>query len=225
MSGTRVCGRRGTPCSSRRSYCSPTYAVGWVRDIHTDWVFHIVYGASLSPIGTRFPVCGDTGFMDIVPIRVVPEQHHWINTIVGLLDQAFSLTDDEQVFAIGFVNKLLNFIQVPDRGDPAALPIPVVLEVSAHVYSTQLGSARDLDLVRPIRAVRQGDVQVSVETWVEALLSLVLTAYPDLSPAERLVTAKSFRDLLDSIGVPDRAASFLPDDVVRISRDVDSKWW
>lgn len=162
--------------------------------------------------------------MDIVPLRVVPERHHWINTIVGLLDQAFNLTDDEQVFAIGFVNKLLDFIQIPDRGDPVALPIPVVLEVSAQVYTTQLDSARGLDLVRPVRAVRQGDVQVSVETWVEALLSLVLTAYPEFSPAERLITAKSFRDLLDSIGVPDRAASFLPDDVVRIARDVDTRW-
>lgn len=119
--------------------------------------------------------------MDIVPLRVVPERHHWINTVVGLLDQAFNLTDDEQVFAIGFVDKLLDFIQVPDRGDPVALPIPVVLEVSAQVYTTQLDSARGLDLVRPVRAVRQGDVQVSVETWVEALLSLVLTAYPELS--------------------------------------------
>lgn len=163
--------------------------------------------------------------MDIVPIRVVPERHHWINTIVGLLDQAFNLTDDEQVFAIGFVDKLLDTLQVPDRGDPSALPIPVVLEVSAQVYTTQLSSARELDVVRPIRPVQSGDVQVSTETWVEALLSLIMSAYPDLSPTERLLTAKSFRDLLDAIGVPDRAASFLPDDVVRISRDVDAQRW
>lgn len=163
--------------------------------------------------------------MDIVPIRVVPERHHWINTIVGLLDQAFNLTDDEQVFAIGFVDKLLDMLQVPDRGDPAALPIPVVLEVSAQVYTTQLSSTRELDVVRPVRAVQPGDVQVSTETWVEALLSLIMSAYPDLSPTERLLTAKSFRDLLDAIGVPDRAATFLPDDVVRISRDVDAQRW
>lgn len=163
--------------------------------------------------------------MDVVPLRVVPERHHWINTIVGLLDQAFNLTDDEQVFAIGFVDKLLDMVHIPDRGDPASLPIPVVLEVSAQVYTNQLASARELGVVRPVRSVRAGDVQVSTETWVEALLSLLVNAYPELAPAERLVVAKSIRDLLDAIGVPDRAASFLPDDVVRISRDVDAQWW
>lgn len=163
--------------------------------------------------------------MDIVPLRVIPERHHWINTIVGLLDQAFNLTDDEQVFAIGFVNRLLELLHIPDRADPAALPVPVVLEVSAQVYTTQLSSARENDLVRPVRAVRQGDVFVSVETWVEALLALMTSAYPDLDPSERLVAAKVLRDLLDAIGVPDRAASFIPDDVVRISRDVDARWW
>jgi hypothetical protein len=56
-------------------------------------------------------------------------------------------------------------------------------------------------------------------------LSLITTAYPDLAPAERLVAAKVLRDLLDAIGAPDRASSFLPDDVVRISRDVDAQWW
>jgi hypothetical protein len=163
--------------------------------------------------------------MDFIPLRVVPERHHWINTIVGLLDQAFNLTDDEQVFAVSFVDRLLDVLNVPDRCDPAELPIPVVLEVSAQVYTNQLASARESGVVRPIRALRQGDVFVSVETWVEALLSLITTAYPDLAPAERLVAAKVLRDLLDAIGAPDRASSFLPDDVVRISRDVDAQWW
>ena len=163
--------------------------------------------------------------MSVVPLRSVPERHDWINTIVGLLDQAFNLTDDEQVFAIGYVDKILDLVNIPDRGDPAELPVPVVLEVSAGIYTAQLASARENNLLRPVRPVRKGDVYVSVETWVEALLSMLTTAYPDMIPTERLLAAKALRDLLDAIGVPDRAASFLPDDVVRISRDVDAQWW
>lgn len=163
--------------------------------------------------------------MEHIPLRVVPERHHWINTIVGLLDQAFNLTDDEQVFVIGYVDRMLEMLHIPDRADPATLPVPVVLEVSAQVYSSQLAAARESDFVRPVRLVRSGDVVVSTETWVEALLSLVVSAYPEMDPSERVIAAKCFRDLLDSLGVPDRAAAFLPDDVVRISRDVDATWW
>jgi hypothetical protein len=163
--------------------------------------------------------------MSVVPLRAVPERHHWINTIVGLLDQAFNLTDDEQVFAIGFVDKIMSLVRIPDRGDPVELPVPVVLEVSAGIYTTQLSSARENGLLRPVRPVRKGDVYVSAETWVEALLSMLTVAYPDMDPTERLLAAKAFRDLLDAVGVPDRAAAFLPDDVVRISRDVDAQWW
>lgn len=162
--------------------------------------------------------------MENVPLRVVPERHHWINTIVGLLDQAFNLTDDEQVFVIDYVDGMLTMLRIPDRADPAALPVPVVLEVSAQVYSAQLAAARESGFVRPVRLVRPGDVVVSVETWVETLLGLLVSAYPELTPPERVVTAKLLQDLLDSLGVPDRAASFLPDDVVRISRDVDARW-
>jgi hypothetical protein len=45
-----------------------------------------------------------------------------------------------------------------------------------------------------------------------------------MDPAQRFTAARYFRDLLDALGVPDRAAGFLPDDVVRIARDVDAAW-
>lgn len=160
--------------------------------------------------------------MHVSPLRAVPERHHWINTIVGILDQAFNLTDDEQIFAIGYIDQVLEVLDIPDRADPVTLPVPVVLEVSAGVYTAQLASARDNNIVRPVRATQPGDVSVSAETWVEALLLLFTSAYPEMEPSQRMIAAKHIRSLLDALGVPDRAASFLPDDVVRISRDVDA---
>jgi hypothetical protein len=162
--------------------------------------------------------------MTVSPLRAVPERHHWINTIVGILDQAFHLTDDEQVFAFGYVNQVLELLHIPDRSDPATLPVPLALEVSAGVYTTQLATARESDMVRIVRAVRNGDVVVSTEAWVESLMGLIMAAYPDMEPAQRFTAARYFRDLLDALGVPDRAAGFLPDDVVRIARDVDAAW-
>jgi hypothetical protein len=175
-------------------------------------------------LGRGSAIGGDTGNVSSIPLRSIPERHHWINTIVGLVDQAFNLTDDEQVFAIGVVNKLLETLNVPDRADPLALPAPLVLEMSAQVYTTQLSSPRELGIVRQIRRTRTSDVYVSVETWVEALLGLIATAYPELDPSERMIAAKYFRSLLDAIGAPDRASSFIPDDVVRVARDVDAQW-
>jgi hypothetical protein len=156
-----------------------------------------------------------------VPIRAVPERHHWIATIVGILDQAFHLTDDEQVFALGFVDRFLESLRIPDRADPSALPVSLVLEMSAGIYSEQLSSSASSS-PRRVRHVGPGDVVVSLETWREAMLSLIVSAYPELSPPERLMAAKMLADLLDAIGVPDRAAAFVPDDVVRVSRDVDA---
>jgi hypothetical protein len=147
------------------------------------------------------------------------ERHHWANTITGVLDSAFHLTDEEQYFTYDIVNKLLDWLDIPDRGDPAEIPAALALEVSSGLYTVQLTSHQDSNLVRPIRAIVAADIVVSVETWGSALSSLVTIAYPDLDPAERIGLAKVFNDLLVGLGVPNRAASFFPDDVVRAYRD------
>lgn len=145
-----------------------------------------------------------------------------MNTIVGILDAAFHLTDEEQVFVFDIVGRLLDSLDIPHRSDPLVLPVPLVLEITSGIYSVQLNSPAVSGLVRPVRAVGHGDIVVSVETWRESLAGLLITAYPDLNPLERMVLAKVLTDLLDAIGLPDRAAVFFPDDVVRTAREVDA---
>jgi len=154
-------------------------------------------------------------------MRQQVERHHWLNTIVGILDQAFSLTDEEQFYVIDIVNRMLESLYIPERGIPALIPTQVLLEISSGLYSAQLAGPRASGVARPIRHASNRDMVVSVEAWVQALLSMLITASPDLSPVERMVSAKILSDLLDAIGVPDRAATFFPDDVVRIANEVD----
>lgn len=160
-----------------------------------------------------------------VPLRAVPERHDWVNTFVGILDQAFHLTDDEQYFSSDYLTKVLAVLRIPDRGDPVTLPISVLLELTAQVYSTQLASSRTNQYLRPVRAAATNDIVVSIEAWTEAFIAMLHTAYDDLLPEERMMAARLFTDLFVAIGAPDRAASFLPDDVVRVARDVDAHWW
>lgn len=147
------------------------------------------------------------------------ERHHWLNTIVGVLDSAFWLNDEEQYFTIDIVARLLDSLGVPDRSDPDRLPPAVALEVSSGYYTVQLNSPRDSGLARPPRAVTQTDMVVSVNAWNQALMSMLTTAYPDLEPVERVVSSKVFTDLLVAIGVPERAAAYFPDDVIRAYLD------
>lgn len=166
--------------------------------------------------GAPYLIGSDTGRMN-----QLVERHHWINTIVGTLDQAFYLTDEEQFYCIDIVSRLLKSLDIPDRSEPTVLPTPVVLEMTSAIYSTQLAGPRVSGVIRPIRATVSTDIVVSIEAWVQALLAMLTTAYPDLDPTERMVTAKVLTDLLDAIGVPDRAAMFYPDNVVRVSNDLD----
>ena len=145
-----------------------------------------------------------------------------MNTLVGILDQAFHLTDEEQFHTLDIIGRLLESLDIPDRSTPKQISPSLMLEVTASVYSTQLHGPRSSNLVRPVRAAVPSDIVVSVEAWCEALLSMITTAYPDLTPTERIVTAKILTDLLDALGAPDRAASFFPDDVIRAALDVDA---
>ena len=155
-------------------------------------------------------------------MRVTVARHHWLNTIVGILDQAFFLSDEEQIHVLDIVNRMLESLSIPERGPAAILPSPLVLEMSSGIYSTQLAGPRVSGVVRPVRVVTAADMVVSVEAWAASLLAMLTTAYPDLSPVESLVTTKILSDLLDAIGVPDRAAAFFPDDVIRTAHEVDA---
>ncbi len=154
------------------------------------------------------------------------ERHHWMNTFLGILDSAFHLTDVEQAQLIGILRDLFGALRIPERAEPSEIPAAVALEISSGFFTVALAGPRDLDRDRPVRAVTPSDMVVSVEAWRDMLAGMVLVAYPDLIPTERLLLSKILTDLLTGIGVPRRAAEFLPDDVVRAYRRLpESRTW
>jgi hypothetical protein len=160
---------------------------------------------------------------DVVVIEpaVWAELHHWVNTIVGMLDASFRLSDDEQFYVLDIVTRLLDTLEVPYRDDPAELPASVAHEVTSGMFSAQLAGVREAELLRPTRTAVEHDIVVSVAAWRTALLSMLLTAYPDLAPFERITAAKVFDDLLVALGAPDRVARYFPAEVVAAYYDVD----
>ncbi|MCP4792030.1 MAG: hypothetical protein GY882_01640 [Actinomycetia bacterium] len=154
--------------------------------------------------------------------RTPIERHHWVNAFVGILDQAFYLTDAEQVCVIEIVDRMFTSLSVPQRGNPVDIPMSLALEAADGFYSRQLAGPRNSGVVRPVRHVVDGDMVVSVDAWCESLVGMVIVAYPDLTPAERLAAAKIVTDLLVAVGVPDRAANYYPADVLRVANQLDS---
>lgn len=153
-----------------------------------------------------------------------PERHDWLNAIVGTLDAAFHLTADEQFLVSGIVNQLLDGLNIPERGRPRSVPAAVALEVSAGVYSAQMASQQDHSLTRAVRAAQEHDIVVSLQTWREALMGMLLSAHPDIAGVERLVAIRILTELLAGIGVPGRAAAAYPDDVVRLYQQLDARY-
>jgi len=148
------------------------------------------------------------------------ERHHWVNTLCGILDSAFYLDDAELVGVVEIVSKLLAYLHIPARGEPAALSPGLVSEATGSYYAISL-SSRDYGLVRAMRAAGGNDCVVSLEAWREALLRVFTTAYPDLNADERFVAVKVLTDLLAAIGVPGRAAAHHPQEVVDAYLRVD----
>ena len=153
-----------------------------------------------------------------------PQRHDWLNAIVGTLDVAFHLTEDEQFLVSSIVSQLLDGLNIPDRGRPTALPAALASEVSAGVYSQQLAAPRDHAVTRAVRAAQGHDIVVSLETWREALLGMLLAAYPEITGVERLIAMKVLSDLLAGIGVPNRAAAAFPDDLIRLYQQLDARY-
>lgn len=145
----------------------------------------------------------------------VAERHHWLNTIVGILDAAFYLSDAEELQVISYVRRLLEGLRIPERGVARVLPAPVALEVASSLYTIALAGPRNSGVPRRVRRASSGDMVVSVDSWRDALLGLLTAAYPDLHPEERLVAGTVLTEILLGLGVPERAAAFFPEEVVR----------
>jgi hypothetical protein len=143
------------------------------------------------------------------------QRHHWLNTIVGILDAAFHLSEEEQFQVITVVRQMLEALRIPDRGAAHSLPAPVALELASGYYTIQLSHARNSGALRPVRQARSSDMVVSAEAWRDSIVGMITSAYPELAPEEHLFCAKIVADLLAALGVPERAAAFFPDTVVR----------
>jgi hypothetical protein len=151
-----------------------------------------------------------------------PQRYHWLNTIVGVIDQSLHLDDEERIRVVEIVSRLLDSLDIPGREDPTSIPAPLALEISSGIYSSLLSGGREAGFAYEARYADQLDIVVSVESWCAAILAMITTAYPDITGPERLVAATVLTQMFDAIGVPDRAATFFPDDVVRISREIDA---
>ena len=163
--------------------------------------------------------CSDTFFVTYLDPPRTATRDHWVNTVVGVLDSAFYLSPEEQLAAAQIVTALLNKLHIPARGIPKTLPMPLVQEVHANYYSTALEavlSGRD----RSIRAVSGNDCYTSLEAWRTGIESMFALAYPDLTGPERMLLAKVVNDLLAAIGVPNRAASYFPEMVLRAHKEI-----
>ena len=139
---------------------------------------------------------------------------NWINTIVGILNSAFILSEEEKYHVINITKRLLEALNIPERSTPEKLPAAVALEARSGFYSINLNQ-RSLLSSSDIRQVTANDIVVSVESWRDALMGLLVTAYPDLTFEEKIITAKILTEMLSALGLPERAAIFFPQEVVR----------
>ena len=148
------------------------------------------------------------------------QRHHWVNTIVGILDGAFYLTYDEQTSVSTIVTGLFRKLNIPERGRVHTIPLNVSAEVLSGHYSEALAGSRALKGARIPKRTTPEMCNVSVEAWRAALETMIISAYPDLMPAERIFLAKVLTDLLKAIGVPYRASAFFPDAVIKMHREL-----
>jgi hypothetical protein len=142
------------------------------------------------------------------------QRFHWLNTIAGILDSAFHLSDIEQYHTLNILSQLLEYLRIPERGVPAQLPAAVAHEARSGAYALTLAEARSTGIEREVH-LATSDITVPLEAWRDALANMVLSAYPDLDQQELELLNSWLGDLLAALGVPRRAATFLPDDVIR----------
>lgn len=149
------------------------------------------------------------------------EPRHWVNTVVGMLDSVFYLSDHEQLQVGNVVRQVMKVLHIAARPSPVVLPPPLAQEVSVAYWSHALEGPRRSGLHRNVRSAGPGDVVLTVETWREALVGMFTTAYPDMNPEDRVFLTKVFDDLLAAIGAPARAAAYVPEIVISAIQDVE----
>ena len=155
------------------------------------------------------------------------QRHHWLNTYLGILDSVFFLSEEEQYHTIKIISSLLEAIKIPERGTPVLIPASVAVEAKNSYYSISLDARQKSNFERHPRILDNGDLMVSIDAWRDSLLNMLTTAYPELEPEEKILCAKIFTELLVALGLPNRAAAYFPDDVVRawnVSPEAKLSW-
>jgi hypothetical protein len=147
-------------------------------------------------------------------MTLTAERHTWVNTMVGMLDTAFALSDEELVWTTDMVGQLLGGLRIPERGDPDQLPAAVALELIAGHFTDQIYEPRDAGVFQIPRAALPAERLPTLEAWREALLNLVTSSY-QLTPGERFAATTVLDDILTGLGLPARAPRYVPDDVLR----------
>jgi hypothetical protein len=153
-------------------------------------------------------VCDDT-------LGVKIERHTWLNTILGMLDNSFSLQEEELYQVTTAVRSMLEALGIPERGEPDVVSSALLLEAEGSTWSQVLHGPRNAGVPSYPRAVNGRDTTVTLEAWRQALLSMITSAYPSLDNDEILLAASTFDDILLSLGVPERVAYYIPNEVVR----------
>ena len=155
------------------------------------------------------------------------QRHHWLNTYLGILDSVFFLSEEEQYHTIKIISSLLEAIKIPERGTPVLIPASVAVEAKNSYYSISLDARQKSNFERHPMIIDNSDLMVSIDAWRDSLLNMLTTAYPELEPEEKILSAKIFTELLVALGLPNRAAAYFPDDVVRawnVSPEAKISW-
>ena len=113
------------------------------------------------------------------------------------------------------VRRMLEALGIPERGEPDVISSALLLEAEGSTWSQVLHGPRDAGVSSYPRAANGKDITVTLEASRQALLSMLTSAYPDLDNDEVMLAASTFDDVLLSLGVPERVAYYIPNEVVR----------
>lgn len=144
-----------------------------------------------------------------------PQLHHWLNTIAGQIDAAYSLTQEELYATTKILNDLLGRLDLGSRPAPQVLPTALIAEMNSRYWAVQLHSSDRVGRrATSARLLSDGDTVISIDAWRNALVSQLTSAYPTLNPIERVIITKTFDSLLDALGVQYRAPKYIPEAAV-----------
>lgn len=132
-----------------------------------------------------------------------------------MLDNSFSLEEEELYQVAATLRHMLESLGIPDRGDPVVVSAALLLEHEGGAWAQSLHGPRDAGVPSYPRVANGRDTKVTLEAWRQALLSMITSAYPDLDDSEVMLAASVLDGVLLSLGVPERVAYYIPNEVVR----------